>query len=225
MVLLLHASDQQGRTDFILNRTATTATISPQTRQANGRIGKYQIATYSGPNSSVYCLMVDTESGELWSWGPGGNQKAWEKVLPEPRRTTATAVDQPITGDLVRLQGTWTGSDEVFHFRWTINGNISTFDNTSRDGNNIGLTGRITVNDRARPHKTIDETVISRYGGAGGGVAPVHVLGIYEFIDENTIRINNGFNNERPTEFGARNSWSSGVFALKRKTKGDETKN
>lgn len=212
-------------TGFLVGRSErmTVAQVDDGPK-ATSRTGKYQIATYSGPSSKAYCLMVDTESGELWSWAPGGNQRAWERVLPSPRRKMATARDEPITGDLAKLQGTWTGSDEVFHFRWTINGNISTFDNTSRDGNNIGLTSRITVNDRAKPHKTIDKTVISRYGAAGGGAAPVHILGIYEFIDENTIRINNGFNNERPTEFGARDSWSSGVFTLKRETKKDETK-
>ena len=72
-------------TGFLIGRSERMAVAQVEgSPKANGRIGKYQIATYRGPTSSAYCLMVDTERGELWSWGPGGKQKAWEKVLPAP---------------------------------------------------------------------------------------------------------------------------------------------
>jgi hypothetical protein len=69
---------------FVLGRSEKEAVAQANAPKADGRIGKYQIATYTTgePAGMVNCLMVDTETGELWSWGPGGSQKAWEKVLP-----------------------------------------------------------------------------------------------------------------------------------------------
>ena len=73
----------------------------------------------------------------------------------------------------------------------------------------------------ARPHKTIDHTDIVRYGGSGNG--PDHILGIYEFVDENTIKFCNGFD-KRPTEFKNGNGGPPIMFTLKRETKEDKTK-
>lgn len=72
---------------FVVGKSENVAVAQGNAPKANGRIGKYQIAAYTtgGPASSAYCLMVDTETGELWSWGPGGNQQVWEKILPELR--------------------------------------------------------------------------------------------------------------------------------------------
>jgi hypothetical protein len=83
----------------------------------------------------------------------------------------------------------------------------------------VGGTSRIAIDELAKPYKTIDDTILTRYGGGG----PDHVFGIYEFIDANTIRICNGFD-KRPTDFGGRGSQSFMVFTLKRETKEDKDK-
>ncbi len=203
-------------------RVAVAQGVAPTT---HGCIGKYQIATCNSGEvpAPAICFMVDTETGELWSWRVNGGRQIWEKALPGPDRIIATADDKSIKGDLARLQGTWTGSDPVFQFTMTIKEDVFAFDNIMQNGERIGLTSRIVVNDRARPHKTIDQTLVSRYGGSPG-TAPDHVFGIYEFIDDNNIRINNGFD-RRPSEFGDRGPGSSGVFTLKRKTREDKARN
>jgi hypothetical protein len=68
---------------FVVGRVEQDAAAQGSAPKADGRIGKYQFSTYmtDKPTGTVGCLMIDTETGELWSWGPG-NQKAWHKVIP-----------------------------------------------------------------------------------------------------------------------------------------------
>ncbi len=137
---------------------------------------------------------------------------------------SACADDNPIKGHLATLQGTWTGKtgrDGFYQSTMTIKGDVCSFDNVTRNGEKIGYTSKITVNEKARPHKTIDQTHIVRYGGSGKGAD--HILGIYEFVDKNTIRICNGFD-KRPTEFKSGDGRPPILFTLKRETKADNAK-
>jgi hypothetical protein len=126
--------------------------------------------------------------------------------------------DTPLKGDLAKLQGVWkgkTGRDGFFDSVMTIKGDAGTFDNTTKDGRKIGLKYKLTVNDKAKPHKTMDHSEIVRYGGSGKG--PEHVYCIYEFIDENTVRFSNGFD-KYPTEFKDDDDRQPFQFTLKRVT-------
>ncbi len=131
----------------------------------------------------------------------------------------APADDKPIKGDLARLQGTWTGKTMrggLTQSTVNIKGDVCSFDNILPNGEKIGFTSKINVNDQAKPHKTIDHTDINRYGGSGNG--PAQILGIYEFVDDNTIKICNGFD-ERPSEFKNGDGRPPILFTLKRETK------
>ena len=102
-----------------------------------------------------------------------------------------------------------------------IKGDDCSLDNVLPNGEKMGFASKIEVNEQARPHKTIDHTDIVRYGGSGNG--PDHISGIYEFVDENTIKFCNGFD-KRPTEFKNGNGGPPILFTLKRETKEDKTK-
>ena len=81
----------------------------------------------------------------------------------------AIADDKPIKGDLAKLQGTWTGRTErdgSYQSTMTIKGDECSFDNVTRNGDKIGFTSKIEVNERAEPHKTLDHADIRRYGGS-----------------------------------------------------------
>lgn len=137
----------------------------------------------------------------------------------------ALADDKPIKGDLAKFQGRWTGKtgrNDAFQSTMTIKGDVCSFDNVRRDGEKIGYTSKIEVNGQATPHKAIDQTNIIRYGGSGTG--PEQIFGIYEFIDDNTIRICNGFDG-RPTEFKNGDRQAPTLFTLKRETTEDKVKN
>ena len=113
------------------------------------------------------------------------------------------ADDKPIEGDLAKLQGSWsgkTGRNGVFTTVWTIKGDQVQFDNVTESGKKTtGGTGILALDGQGKPHKTIDSTIVKRQGGIGGG--PGIVLGIYEFVDADTIRICNG-SPTRPAAFG-----------------------
>ena len=136
----------------------------------------------------------------------------------------APADDKPIKGDLARLQGTWTGRtmrDGALQSTMNIKGDVCSLDNVLPNGDKMGFTSKIEVNEQARPHKTIDHTDIIRYGGSRNG--PDHILGIYELVDDNTIKFCNGFD-KRPTEFKNGNGGPPIMFTLKRETKEDKAK-
>jgi hypothetical protein len=97
----------------------------------------------------------------------------------------------------------------------TIKGDAGRLDNTLPDGTIVGLTYKFTIDERAKPFKTMDEFDIVRYGGAGKG--PDHVFTIYEFLDANTIRCCNGFK-KYPTEFKRADDDSTTLATFKRVT-------
>jgi hypothetical protein len=133
--------------------------------------------------------------------------------------------DKPLTGDLAKLQGVWegktgrerkTGREGMLVTVMTIKGDTGRVDNTTPNGNKIGLTFKFTINESAKPFKTMDRFDIVRYGGAGTG--PNHIFTIYEFLNDNTIRFCNGFD-KYPTEFKSADDFSTTLATLKRVTK------
>ena len=130
------------------------------------------------------------------------------------------AEDKPIEGDLAKLQGIWsgpTGRNGMFLTTWTIKGEIVEYENITKDGKKIGGVCKVAVDERAKPHKAIDQITIAREGGNGSG--PKRVLGIYEFIDEDTIRICND-SPKRPTEFKFGENGPPVLFTLRREPPG-----
>jgi hypothetical protein len=130
----------------------------------------------------------------------------------------ASADDTPKKGDLAKIQGVWkgkTGRNGMFESVMTIKGDTGRLDNTTANGRKIGLTYKITIDEGAKPHKTLDSSDIVRYGGSGKGAD--HVFGIYEFVDDNTIRFCNGFD-KYPTEFKDGDDGPPILFTLKRVT-------
>jgi uncharacterized protein (TIGR03067 family) len=126
------------------------------------------------------------------------------------------ADDRPIDGELAKLQGTWsgkTGRNGIMITVWTIKKDILESENTLPSGKKVGGTFKLVVDGQARPHKTIDSLTIRRDGGKGSG--PDRVVGIYEFVDKDTIRVCNGAP-DRPSEFKAGAGGLPVMFTLKR---------
>ena len=126
------------------------------------------------------------------------------------------AEDAPIEGDLAKLQGSWsgkTGRNGIFFTVWTINKDTLDCENTMPDGRKVGFVSKLVVDGRAKPRKTMDCLIIRRNGGSGN--APDRVLGIYEFIDDDTIRVCNN-SPERPSEFKQAENGLPIMFTLKR---------
>jgi hypothetical protein len=125
--------------------------------------------------------------------------------------------DKPLTGDMAKFQGTWkgeTGRDGQYQTVMIFKGHAGTTDNTTLNGDKIGLTYKFDIDEKAKPHKRIHIYDIVRYGGNGSG--PDQVYGIYEFVDANTIRFCNGFDGRYPTEFKDGERRSSLLFTIKR---------
>lgn len=135
---------------------------------------------------------------------------------------------KPIKGDLAKLQGVWigrTGPDGSIQTVWTIRGDTCSFDNILPEGGRIGGTSKIAFDEEARPHKTINSVILSRYGLVAGGPKRVErVLGIYEFVNNDKINVCNGFGGQRPAEFKSANNGSSMFFSLERKTENEKSR-
>lgn len=131
------------------------------------------------------------------------------------RAERESANDEHLTGDLAKIQGTWTGktgTNGLLQTVETFKGKTGRTDNTTPDGKEIGLVFRFELDENAKPYKRMHVYDIARYGGGAGGPKEVH--GIYTFIDDNTIMFCNGFDGKYPTAF--ENSASSLVCTLKR---------
>ncbi len=133
-----------------------------------------------------------------------------------PRAARETDNDEHLTGDLARLQGTWTGTtgtNEHFQTVEAFKGKTGRTDNTTPDGKEIGLIYRFDIDEDAKPHKRMHIYDIARYPGSGGG-GPKEVHAIYKFIDDNTIMYCNGFDGQYPAAF--ENSASAPVCTMTR---------
>ena len=119
-------------------------------------------------------------------------------------------------GDLAKLQGTWTakvGPEKNIPIAITIKGNAVALKITAPDGQEFTSNGEVKLDETARPHKKIDWV---KFTGGTGDPVPDN-LGLYEFVDANTLRVcSGGPGNERPTEFKAGEDGPPNLLTLNR---------
>jgi uncharacterized protein (TIGR03067 family) len=113
----------------------------------------------------------------------------------------ARADDKP-AGDLAKLQGKWTtkySADSKTTLTLVIAGkSVEATFISDQGGGGMAMKGEVTVNEAAKPHKTIDFTNFKRLGGEN--LPPD--LGIYVIEDDNTVKVcAGGPGKDRPTEF------------------------
>ena len=130
----------------------------------------------------------------------------------------ATAADvKPLKGDLAKFQGTWTtklGPEHNLDAAITIKGTDVALKLTTPDGQDFEIAGVIKVDEDAKPHKTIDWI---KFKTPNGDDAPDN-LGLYEFVDKDTVKVcNGGHNNPRPKELKAGDGGDPTLLTLKRK--------
>lgn len=128
----------------------------------------------------------------------------------------ARADDKP-TGDLAKLQGKWTthyGADKNVTVHLTIEGSncTATFINAS-GGGGVAMSGKVAVDEAAKPHKTIDFTGFKRPNGEEIGPN----LGIYVIVNDDTVKFcSGGPGKPRPTEFKAGEEGGPELVVLER---------
>lgn len=121
-------------------------------------------------------------------------------------------------GDLGKLQGKWTSKvkgpdNQEIPILTIINGKTASFKVTIPDGREIEFKGEIKIDEQSKPHKTIDWV---KFTTPMGDAAPDN-LGIYEIVDENTIKVcNGGPGNERPSEFKESQDGPPRLLTMKR---------
>jgi uncharacterized protein (TIGR03067 family) len=130
--------------------------------------------------------------------------------------------DEPApSGDLAKLQGDWTatfGPQNNIVVVLTVKGNSALLA-FSRDGQSIESMGEIKIDEKAKPHKTLDWV---KFTTQTGDTAPVN-LGIYRLSGDAITICNGGPGNERPTEFKAGEAGQPPqLFVLNRKTPASE---
>lgn len=133
----------------------------------------------------------------------------------------ASADDPPPKGDLAKLQGIWkgkSGPNGNVDLVMTIKGNTGTTVGTIADGRKLTATFKFTIDEDAKPHKTMDAFEFVR---SGGGVGADHLYSIYMFNDNNTVVICNS-NDKYPSEFKAGENGSPSIHTLKRVTDKDK---
>lgn len=127
--------------------------------------------------------------------------------------------DKPAKGDLGKFQGTWTtkaGPNQEVDVVLSFTDNTTHIKITTADGQTFAIDGRIKLDDAAKPHRTIDWI---NFKNPQGEDAPDN-LGIYEFTNEDTLRVcNGGPGNDRPTEFKGGEGAGLQLFTLKREAK------
>ena len=116
---------------------------------------------------------------------------------------SATADDKSAKGELQKFQGTWAGTStfggQPLQMAVTVKEDSWTFENTRPNGAKITGSCKFAINEKAIPVKTIDLIGLVRRT-ARGDSNPETQLAIYEFLDDDTLKICNG-GNERPAEF------------------------
>ena len=130
--------------------------------------------------------------------------------------------DEPVlSGDLAKLQGDWTatfGPQNNIVVVLTMKGNGAVLAFT-RDGQSIESKGEIKIDEKAKPHKTLDWV---KFTTQTGDTAPAN-LGIYKLSGDAITICNGGPGNERPTEFKAgEGGQPPQLFVLNRKTAATE---
>lgn len=199
---------------------------------ASIRVGQFTIALVTRPDDPAWHHLATADGSRYIDHTVSGNRPLQARTRMSVMRslsflfaasllTLAHPVytdDKPPTGDVKKLQGVWkgkTGRNGIFDSVMTIKGDAGRLDNTTPNGKIIGLTYKFTIDERAKPFKTMDKFDIVRYGGTGNG--PNHVFTIYEFLDDNTIRFCNGFD-KYPTEFKRADDNSTTLSTFKRVT-------
>jgi uncharacterized protein (TIGR03067 family) len=133
--------------------------------------------------------------------------------------SSAAGDDTPLNGDLAKLQGTWTamvGPKKNFRAVATIEGKVVTVKRTNPNGEETQVTCEIQIDEQAKPLKTIDWVKFIQPDGAVGQ----DTLGIYEIVDEDTVRIcNGGPGGQRPTEFKEGENGRPQLITMKRQAK------
>ena len=132
----------------------------------------------------------------------------------------ARADEPALAGDLAKLQGQWTatfGPQNNIVVVLTIKGNSAVLAFT-RDGQSIESKGEIKIDEKAKPHKTLDWI---HFTTPTGDTAPAN-LGIYKLSGDSITVCNGGPGNERPTEFKAGDGGQPQLFVLNRKTAATE---
>ena len=120
-------------------------------------------------------------------------------------------------GDLAKLQGTWTakaGPEKNIPISITIKGSAVSLKVTAPTGDDYTSDGEVKIDEAAKPYKTIDW---SKFTGPNGDAIPEN-LGLYEFVDADTLRVcSGGPGKERPTEFKAGDGGAPSLLTLNRK--------
>jgi uncharacterized protein (TIGR03067 family) len=133
-----------------------------------------------------------------------------------PAARPAAADDPPVKGDLAKLQGTWSakvGPEKNVLIVVTFKGSDVALKVSAPNGREYETTGAVKLDDQAKPHKTVDWV---KFTNAMGEAVPEN-LGLYEFVDADTLRVcTGGPGNERPTEFKAGEGGPPQLFTLKR---------
>ena len=112
----------------------------------------------------------------------------------------ASAADEP-SGDLAKFQGSWLaklGAERQLDASINFEGNSVRLELTTPDGQKLAIKGKFKLDEKAKPHSTIDWF---EFVGPNGDALPDN-LGIYMFKDKDTIEIvSGGPGKERPSEF------------------------
>ncbi|MHC5540429.1 TIGR03067 domain-containing protein [Singulisphaera rosea] len=127
-------------------------------------------------------------------------------------------------GDLAKLQGAWTGQigpDKEIGVRLVFKGADVTLVMSRPGEKPFETTGEITIDDQAKPFKTIDWRKFAKPDGGDLG----ENKSIYEFEDADTLKVcSGGPDNDRPTEFKAGEDGHTHLLVLKRDKAKDNEK-
>lgn len=119
-------------------------------------------------------------------------------------------------GDLAKLQGAWTGQigpDKEIGVRLVFKGTDVTLVMSRPGEKPFETTGEITIDDQAKPFKTIDWRKFTKPDGGDLG----ENKSIYEFEDADTLKVcSGGPDRDRPTEFKASDDGHPHLLVLKR---------
>ncbi|SIO44032.1 uncharacterized domain TIGR03067 protein [Singulisphaera sp. GP187] len=128
----------------------------------------------------------------------------------------ATAADDAPKGDLAKFQGKWKtslGPEKNITLTVEIKGSVVTASGSAPDGQTFEIKGEIKLDAAAKPFKTVDWV---KFVGPDGNESPDN-KGLYEFVDDDTIKIcNGGPGNDRPTEFKEGENEKPSLIVLKR---------